>query len=170
MAEGYDVKQSEVHGMSQRGGSVTSHLRFGDKVWTPLVTPGTVDILLAFESLEALRYVHWLQARRPARLQRLQRQPQPGVVRPGRRTRPTSTERIAAAWPNVRAVDASALAAAGRHRQGGQRGHAGRRGRAPCPSAGDLGERSSAGRCRPRRVDVNLEAFRLGREVGAVAV
>ncbi len=61
MAEGYDVKQSEVHGMSQRGGSVTSHLRFGDKVWSPLVTPGTADILLSFEALEAMRYVHWLR-------------------------------------------------------------------------------------------------------------
>src|ERR1035437_8016174 len=61
MAAGYDVKQSEVHGMSQRGGSVTSHLRFGDKIWSPLITPGTADILLSFEALEALRYVHWLR-------------------------------------------------------------------------------------------------------------
>ena len=61
MSEGYEVKQSEVHGMSQRGGSVTSHLRFGDKVHSPLVAPGTVDILLSFEPLEAMRYVHWLK-------------------------------------------------------------------------------------------------------------
>ncbi len=46
MAEGYDVKQSEVHGMAQRGGSVTSHFRFGDKVWSPLVSPGTADLLM----------------------------------------------------------------------------------------------------------------------------
>jgi indolepyruvate ferredoxin oxidoreductase beta subunit len=45
IAEGYDVKQSEVHGMSQRGGSVTSHFLFGDKVVAPLVTPGTAESL-----------------------------------------------------------------------------------------------------------------------------
>ena len=61
MEEGYDVKQSEVHGMSQRGGSVTSHFRFGDKVWSPLVSPGTADILMALEALEGLRYVNWLK-------------------------------------------------------------------------------------------------------------
>ena len=61
LAEGYDVKQSEVHGMAQRGGCVTSHLRFGDQVYSSLITPGTVDVLLAFESVEAMRYVHWLK-------------------------------------------------------------------------------------------------------------
>jgi indolepyruvate ferredoxin oxidoreductase beta subunit len=62
LAEGYDVKQSEVHGMAQRGGCVTSHLRFGRKVHASLITAGTVDVLLSFESVEALRYVHWLRA------------------------------------------------------------------------------------------------------------
>ena len=61
LAEGYDVKQSEVHGMAQRGGCVTSHLRFGDQVYSSLITPGTVDVLLSFESVEAMRYVHWLK-------------------------------------------------------------------------------------------------------------
>lgn len=52
---GYDVKKSEIHGMSQRGGSVNSHVRFGEKVYSPLVMKGDCDLLLAFEKLEALR-------------------------------------------------------------------------------------------------------------------
>ena len=61
MSEGYDVKQSEVHGMAQRGGSVVSHFRFGDKVWSSLVPMGEADLLMAFEALEGLRYVNWLK-------------------------------------------------------------------------------------------------------------
>ena len=59
MEAGLDVKQSEVHGMSQRGGSVISHVRIGDKVYSPLVTEGEADVILAFEKLEALRFSHW---------------------------------------------------------------------------------------------------------------
>ena len=58
MAAGLDVKQSEVHGMSQRGGSVTSHVRFGDKIYSPTIDDGTADFLLGFERLEALRNAH----------------------------------------------------------------------------------------------------------------
>jgi indolepyruvate ferredoxin oxidoreductase, beta subunit len=58
---GYDVKKSEVHGMAQRGGSVSTHVRFGPKVYSPLIKEGEVDILLAFEELEALRYIHFLR-------------------------------------------------------------------------------------------------------------
>ncbi len=58
--QGCDVKKSEVHGMAQRGGSVTSHVRFSDKVYSPLIEEGTADFILAFEKLEALRYLHFL--------------------------------------------------------------------------------------------------------------
>ncbi len=61
MEAGLDVKQSEVHGMSQRGGSVISHVRIGKKVYSPLVTEGEADVVLAFEKLEALRYSHWVK-------------------------------------------------------------------------------------------------------------
>lgn len=56
---GYDVKKSEVHGMAQRGGDVTTHFRFGKKVYSPLIKYGDVDFLLAFELLEALRYINY---------------------------------------------------------------------------------------------------------------
>lgn len=61
MEEGYDVKLSEVHGMSQRGGSVVTHIRFGEKVYSPLVEIGQADIILAFEKMEALRWQHFLK-------------------------------------------------------------------------------------------------------------
>lgn len=57
---GLDVKMSEVHGMAQRGGSVTSHIRWGKRVFSPLIEEGTADVVVAFEQLEALRYIHFL--------------------------------------------------------------------------------------------------------------
>ncbi len=58
--KGYDVKVSEVHGMSQRGGSVVTYVRYGEKVYSPTVESGEADIILAFEQLEALRNLHCL--------------------------------------------------------------------------------------------------------------
>lgn len=58
---GYDVKMSEVHGMAQRGGSVVTYVRYGEKVYEPIVEEGCADILIAFEKLEALRYAHFLK-------------------------------------------------------------------------------------------------------------
>lgn len=57
MKAGLDVKKSEVHGMAQRGGCVTSHVRYGKKVYSPLAGQGTIDLLVAFEKMEALRYL-----------------------------------------------------------------------------------------------------------------
>lgn len=61
LAAGYDVKLSEVHGMAQRGGSVVTYVRYGDKVAEPIVEAGQADVLIAFERLEAQRYVHFLK-------------------------------------------------------------------------------------------------------------
>ena len=61
MRAGHDVKKSEVHGMAQRGGSVTSHVRFGPKVYSPIIRKGEVDILFSFEQLETLRYLDFLK-------------------------------------------------------------------------------------------------------------
>lgn len=57
---GYDVKKSEVHGMAQRGGSVVSHIRYGEKVYSPLIGRGGADVILSFEKLEALRNIGYL--------------------------------------------------------------------------------------------------------------
>lgn len=61
MEAGYDVKMSEIHGMSQRGGSVTSHIRYGDKVDSPVIERGGADLLISFEKMEALRYLEYLK-------------------------------------------------------------------------------------------------------------
>lgn len=61
MSAGYDVKMSEIHGMSQRGGSVTSDVVYGDKVYSPVIEEGSADMIVAFEELEALRYINFLK-------------------------------------------------------------------------------------------------------------
>ena len=60
-SQGYDVKVSEVHGMSQRGGSVVTYVRYGDKVYSPIIEEGGADIVLAFEQLEAARHLSYLK-------------------------------------------------------------------------------------------------------------
>ena len=62
LSEGYDVKVSEVHGMSQRGGSVVTYVRYGDKVYSPIVDKGEADFIVSFELLEAARYTEWLKS------------------------------------------------------------------------------------------------------------
>jgi len=61
MEKGYDVKMSEIHGMSQRGGTVTTQIRYGEKVYSPVVEKGTADIIVAFEKCEALRCLNSLK-------------------------------------------------------------------------------------------------------------
>ena len=60
LAAGFDVKKTDTLGMAQRGGSVVSHVRLAKKVWSPLIKEGEVDLLLAFEKLEAARWSHFL--------------------------------------------------------------------------------------------------------------
>lgn len=61
LRQGLDVKGGEVHGMAQRGGAVVSHMRIGDKVYSPLVPLGHCDFMLGFEPLEAVRNAHWVR-------------------------------------------------------------------------------------------------------------
>lgn len=61
ISAGYDVKMSEVHGMSQRGGSVSTQVHFGDKVYSPVTGPGSADVIVAFEKMEAVRYANYLK-------------------------------------------------------------------------------------------------------------
>jgi len=62
LAAGYDVKKTDTLGMAQRGGSVVSHVRISERVWSPLIKEGEVDILVAFEKLEAARWSHYLRS------------------------------------------------------------------------------------------------------------
>ena len=61
MNAGYDVKMSEIHGMSQRGSSVSSQVRYGEKVYSPVIEIGGADILVSFEKMEALRWLEYLK-------------------------------------------------------------------------------------------------------------
>ncbi len=61
ISQGYDVKVSEVHGMSQRGGSVVTYVRFGEKVYSPVIDKGESDFIVSFELLEAARYAQYLR-------------------------------------------------------------------------------------------------------------
>lgn len=62
LALGYDVKMSEIHGMAQRGGSVSTHVRYGAKVYSPVMGTGEADVLVAFEKMEALRWLSYLSS------------------------------------------------------------------------------------------------------------
>jgi indolepyruvate ferredoxin oxidoreductase, beta subunit len=62
LAAGMEVRKSEVHGMAQRGGSVTAHLRYGARVYSPLISPGEADIVVAFEMMEAVRYLPFMHS------------------------------------------------------------------------------------------------------------
>ena len=109
MRSGRDVKQSEVHGMSQRGGNVVSMVRFGDKVHSPLITRGEADILLAFEEMEGLRYAGWL---RPGGRALISRQRiNPSTVNAGLAKYPSEIDsKILAVCPGAIWVDAFDIA------------------------------------------------------------
>ncbi len=80
MREGFDVKKSEVHGMAQRGGSVVSHLRFGKKVYSPLIAEGNADFICSLEKLEALRYIHFLSPKGILIVDTLEIEPLPALI------------------------------------------------------------------------------------------
>jgi indolepyruvate ferredoxin oxidoreductase beta subunit len=105
---GFDVKQSEVHGMSQRGGVVTSHLRFGGQVASPLIAPGEADLVIAFEWAEALR---WSSHRRPeGKLVSDRRRILPPVACLDRRGWASAYPADASALGDALVVDATAIA------------------------------------------------------------
>ena len=90
MAAGYDVKKTDTLGMAQRGGSVISHVRISQHVWSPLIKEGEVDILLAFEQLEAARWVNYL---RPGAIAIVNKHAQPPLsVNLGKEHYPSDTE------------------------------------------------------------------------------
>lgn len=109
MDEGYDVKVSEVHGMSQRGGSVVTYVRFGDKVYSPVVTEGEADIIIAFEKLEAARYAKYLKKDGTIVVNTQQIDPMPVII--GAATYPTEVlAEISEKGLKVEAMDALTLA------------------------------------------------------------
>ena len=107
--EGYDVKVSEVHGMSQRGGSVVTYVRYGDKVYSPIVTAGEADIIIAFEKLEAARYAPYLKADGRIVVNTQQIDPMPVII--GAAEYPADVlDELTAKGLSVEALDALTLA------------------------------------------------------------
>ncbi|MGB9887567.1 MAG: indolepyruvate oxidoreductase subunit beta [Moorellales bacterium] len=94
MAAGYEAKKSEVHGMAQRGGSVETHVRWGKKVYSPVVEPGQVDYLLGFEMLEAARWWHFLGPHSVALVNRYRLNPPSVNLGEGRYPEPEELEAL----------------------------------------------------------------------------
>ena len=80
VGEGYDVKVSEVHGMSQRGGSVVTYVRYGDKVYSPVITEGEADFIISFEKMEAARYASCLKKGGKVIVNKQQIDPMPVII------------------------------------------------------------------------------------------
>ena len=108
MNAGLDVKKSEIHGMSQRGGSVISQVRFGSHVHSPIVPEGESDILVSFERTEALRYVHLAKPGAKIIVNNMERIPV--TVSSGLQPAAKDMDRRLAAYPGLILIDANPLA------------------------------------------------------------
>ena len=109
LKRGYDVKVSEVHGMSQRGGSVVTYVRYGEKVYSPVVDKGEADVIISFEMLEAARWVEYLKKGGTIVTNTQQINPMPVII--GAAEYPQNlAEKIAEKGINIEAFDALSLA------------------------------------------------------------
>ena len=109
MEQGYDVKVSEVHGMSQRGGSVVTYVRYGDKVNSPVIDEGEADFIVSFELLEAARWLSYLKPEGQIVTSTQQIDPMPVII--GAAQYPEHlVEKMRAAGAKVDALDCLALA------------------------------------------------------------
>lgn len=109
MNEGYDVKVSEVHGMSQRGGSVVTYVRFGEKVYSPIIEEGEADFVISFEKLEGARWAHCLKKGGKLIVNTQQIDPMPVII--GAAEYPENIlDELTAKGLDVDALDALALA------------------------------------------------------------
>lgn len=108
LKQGYDVKLSEVHGMSQRGGSVVTYVRYGEKVYSPIVDLGEADYILSFELLEAARWISYLKKGGKLITNTHQTPPMPVIT--GAMTYPENIAEKLSAVADITALDALALA------------------------------------------------------------
>ena len=109
LSKGYDIKVSEVHGMSQRGGSVVTYVRFGDKVYSPVIDKGQADFIVSFELLEAARWTEYLKPGGKIITNTQQVNPMPVII--GAAQYPENLlEKMQAAGLDVDGVDALSLA------------------------------------------------------------
>ena len=160
--QGYDVKLSEVHGMSQRGGSVVTYVRYGDRVYSPIVDEGEADVILSFELVEAARWISYLKKNGVLLTNTQKTWPMPVIT--GAAVYPEGILEKLSAICDVQAVDALALA----EQAGSPKavnvvliGVLSRR-MADIPEEAWL--RAIHQTVPPKFLEMNLKAFRLGRE------
>ena len=111
LSKGYDIKVSEVHGMSQRGGSVVTYVRFGEKVYSPVIDKGQADFIVSFEELEAARWTEYLKPGGKIITNTQQISPMPVII--GAAEYPQDLlEQMKAKGLDVDAIDALSLAEA----------------------------------------------------------
>ena len=108
MQAGYDVKMSEIHGMSQRGGSVSSQVRYGEKVLSPVIETGGADILVSFEMMEALRWLNYLKPEGKVIVNKYQQPPMPVIT--GDAVYATDIDAELSKVADTKVVDAAAMA------------------------------------------------------------
>lgn len=109
LSQGYDVKVSEVHGMSQRGGSVVTYVRYGEKVYSPIIDKGTADFIISFEKLEAARWLPYLKQGGKVIMSTQEIDPMPVII--GAAAYPEKlVEKMQAAGADVDAINALDLA------------------------------------------------------------
>jgi len=167
MKAGLDVKQSEIHGMSQRGGSVVTHVRFGEKVYSPLVSAGSADYIIAFEELEALRCLPFLKKDGKIIVNKQQMLPMPVIT--GASQYPIDpVEDMVHQGLKTAAIDASGI---GKEKGDARAANLVLLGVLACeldiPEA--LWHESIKACLRPNLLDMNMAAFQAGQEASAGA-
>ncbi len=161
-ARGQSVKISEVHGMSQRGGSVVTYVRYGDGVYSPLIDIGDADYIIAMEQLEALRYVDYLKPNGTLLMSTATIMPMPVIQ--GGAAYPADIVGTLKQKVNTVALDANGLALEAGNIRCANIVLLGALCKAMNGSGGSLEEwQQAVGRCvKPRFIDMNIEALRLG--------
>jgi indolepyruvate ferredoxin oxidoreductase beta subunit len=164
MKAGYDVKKSEVHGMSQRGGVVSSHVKIGRKVYSPTIYKGQADILLSFEQAEALRAIDWMKKDGIAIISKTTlvpaivtstkslsypEDPIAEMRKHMHQVLAVDADRIAGELGNPRLVNTILLGIVSNY----------------LPFAEDLWTDMMKSKIKPKFVDINLKAFAIGREI-----
>ena len=158
---GYDVKVSEVHGMSQRGGSVVTYVRFGDKVASPIVDLGESDFILSFEKLEAARYAEYLSPNGRIIVNTQEIDPMPVIV--GRAVYPSQVlNELESKDVTVDAIDALSLAEKAGTAKAVNVVLLGRLARSLSALPRESWYEAIKSSVKPKFVDVNLRAFDLG--------
>ncbi|MCC8179453.1 MAG: indolepyruvate oxidoreductase subunit beta [Planctomycetes bacterium] len=160
---GYDVKTNEVHGMAQRGGSVVAEIRYGEKVHSPLIEPRTACALAALEQIEALRYAHYLSPSGTAVVSKLRLIPT--TVSSGQAEYPADVEeRLRRCFRNLKYIDAVSAAEKTGNLKTNNVVVLGSLSTALDFPEG-LWEKAIAECVKPKFVDINVQAFNLGREL-----